>query len=163
MSEEIIERQIEILEEKLRDIQSQKYDVIQKHLYEKAAALRDEEREVMEQLLEKDPGNEMVYSNQWYVDRFLKDGNKLEYIQELAKDSMITVKYTLKLSSDIEFVPENLKEVLEKYNISEKEWVILCKEYNRINEDSKTFSIDPSEGGTMRNYEIAVSPKKKNG
>lgn len=159
MSEEIIERQIEILEDKLRDIQSQKYDVIQKQLYEKAAALRDEEREVIEQLLKKDPGNEMVYANQWYVDKFIKDGNKLEYIQELAKENKITVKYTLKLSSDIEFANENLQEILEKYNLSKKEWLILCSEYNKVNNDSRTFSINHLDGGTMKNYEIAISPK----
>ncbi len=161
MSKEIVDRQIELLEEKLLDIQDRKYEVIRDQQYEKAAELRDEERKVKEQLLEKDPGNEMVYSDQWYIDRFIKDGNKLEIIQELAGESKITVNYTININSSITYSEKEVNEILEKYNLSLKEWTLLTLEYNRINKESKTFTIDPSEGGTMSNYEISITPKSK--
>jgi hypothetical protein len=161
MSEEILDRQIEILEEKLKEIQEEKGEVVRNQKYERAAQLRDIERETMEKLYEKDPGNEVVLSDTHFLDKFLLEGNKLDYIQQLASEGEITVKYTLKLSSAIEYSNGVDTKICERFNLSEKEWFALCKAYNNVNVDSKIFSIDPDEGGTMKNYEIAVSPRKK--
>lgn len=161
MSDNIIDRQIEILEEKLRDLRSQKYDVVVNQKYEEAARLRDAERETMETLNEKDPGNEMVMEDNYFLDKFIRKGKKLDYIQELASEGKITVKYTIKLTSMIEYSERMVDEICEKYGLSKKEWLVLCKEYNKVNDEQKVFSIDPEGGGTMKNYEIAVNPLTK--
>jgi hypothetical protein len=162
MSEEILERQIEILEEKLQEIREGKKKVVAEQKYEQAAKHRDLERETMEKLYEKDPGNEVVLSDTYYMERFLQEGDKLNYIQELAKDGTITVKYRLQMSSMVEYGEGVSENICERFNLSRKEWLALCKEYNKVNVEEKIFSIDPEEGGTMKEFEIAISARKKN-